>query len=255
MISWGGTSASTRGTLLIKPSRKNAKAFYDKVAGIIKTHLMAKQAELIDKLNPVLRGWAQYHHPVVAKEMFSKLDSLHSLAASALGAATASEEESDMVFPEVLATHGRPLRICCATVRKAIDGTWQTVRLYQLADTAITRHQKVKGDYNPFDPRWEQYGEELRAKRMLKASRTVSALTQLTISQSGNCALCGTAITRETGWHDHHIVRKVDGGSDLLSNRVLMHPVCHAKLHVRRLTVAKPAPTGVWKIEPGGGSS
>jgi RNA-directed DNA polymerase len=55
-----------RGVLLIKPSRKNAKAFYDKVAGVIKSHLMVQQAVLIEKLNPILRGWAQYHQPVVA---------------------------------------------------------------------------------------------------------------------------------------------------------------------------------------------
>jgi RNA-directed DNA polymerase len=64
------------GTLLIKPSRKNAKALYDKVAEVIKSHLMVKQVVLIEKLNPILRGWAQYHQPVVAKETFSKMDSL-----------------------------------------------------------------------------------------------------------------------------------------------------------------------------------
>ena len=46
------------------------------------------------------------------------------------------------------------------------------------------------------------------------------------------------------GWHDHHIVRKVDGGSDALYNRVLLHPVCHIRLHALGLTVAKPAPQG-----------
>jgi RNA-directed DNA polymerase len=83
------------------------------------------------------------------------------------------------------------------------------------------------------------YGEELRGKRMLQSISYRKELTQLYRSQSGHCALCGTAITRETGWHDHHIVRRVDGGSDLLSNRVLMHPVCHGRLHVKGLTVAK----------------
>jgi hypothetical protein len=51
-----------------------------------------------------------------------------------------------------------------AAARPADDGTWQSVRLNLLADTAITRHMKVKGDYNPFDPKWELYGEELRGK-------------------------------------------------------------------------------------------
>ena len=64
------------GTLLIKPSKRNVQAFYGKVKEVVRRHATVKQAELIGLLNPILRGWAQYHHPVVAKETFSKLDSL-----------------------------------------------------------------------------------------------------------------------------------------------------------------------------------
>jgi len=49
------------GTLLIKPSRKNVKAFYGKVSEVIKGNLMVKQEVLLSKLNPILRGWSQYH--------------------------------------------------------------------------------------------------------------------------------------------------------------------------------------------------
>ena len=45
----------------------------------------------------------------------------------------------------------------------------------------------------------------------------------------------------ETGWHDHHLVQRVVGGSDALKNRGLLHPVCHAQLLAQGLTVAKPA--------------
>jgi RNA-directed DNA polymerase len=232
-----------RGTLLIKPSRKTAKAFYDKVAEVIKSHLMVKQVDLIEKLNPILRGWAQYHQPVVAKEAFSKLDSLIHWRLTRWARRRHPKKSPTWCFQK----YWKHLddRSEFAAARPTDDGTWQSVRLNLLADTAITRHMKVKGDYNPFDPKWELYGEELRGKRMLQSIGYRKALTQLYKSQSGNCVACGTAITRETGWHDHHIVRKVDGGSDLLSNRVLMHPVCHGQLHVKRLTVAKPAPQGV----------
>jgi len=30
------------------------------------------------------------------------------------------------------------------------------------------------------------------------------------------CALCGHPVTEETGWHDHHVIRRVDGGPDTL---------------------------------------
>ena len=119
------------------------------------------------------------------------------------------------------------------------------VRLYRLADTVITRHQKIKEEYNPFDPRWELQGEELRSKRMLNSVAHREQFVALYRSQSGNCVLCGTAISQETGWHDHHIVQKVVGGSDLLSNWVLLHPDYHRQLHAKMLTVVKSAPGGV----------
>jgi RNA-directed DNA polymerase len=50
-----------QGKLLIKPSKKNAQAFYRKVKEIISKHKTIKQEELIYLLNPILRGWAQYH--------------------------------------------------------------------------------------------------------------------------------------------------------------------------------------------------
>ena len=229
-----------RGKMFIKPSRKNVKAFYDKVAEIIKSHLMVKQAVLIGKLNPILRGWAQYHHPVVAKKLFSKLDSLIHWRLTRWARRRHPKKSPTWCFQK----YWKHLdgRSEFAAARLTDDGTRQTVRLNLLSDTAIIRQKKIKGDFNPFDPKDELYGEELRGKRMLKSIKHRKALTQLYKSQAGNCALCGTAITRETGWHDHHIVHKVDGGSDLLSNRVLLHPVCHNKLHVKRLTVVKPAP-------------
>ena len=111
----------------------------------------------------------------------------------------------------------------------------------KLADTEIVRHEKIKGDYNPFDPNWEVYGETLRTKRMLKSMSYQYETSMLFISQNGRCALCTEPLDAQGGWHDHHIVYKVVGGSDALSNRVLLHPVCHVRLHALGLTVAKPA--------------
>lgn len=95
--------------------------------------------------------------------------------------------------------------------------------------------------YNPFDPAWEMYGEKLRTKRMTKNMAYQYETSMLLIKQDGRCALCTEPLDFQSGWHDHHIVRKVDGGSDAMSNRVLLHPVCHTRLHALGLTVVKPA--------------
>jgi RNA-directed DNA polymerase len=46
------------GKLLIKPSKKNVKTFLDGVRKTIKAGLGLSAAELIDRLNPKIRGWA-----------------------------------------------------------------------------------------------------------------------------------------------------------------------------------------------------
>ena len=62
------------GTLLMKPSKANVKAHLDRIREVIKANKTATQANLIRLLNPILRGWANYHSHVVAKETFARND-------------------------------------------------------------------------------------------------------------------------------------------------------------------------------------
>ncbi|BCX52941.1 group II intron reverse transcriptase/maturase [Comamonas thiooxydans] len=227
-----------KGKLLIKPSKKNAQAFYRKVSEIVKTHLSTKQEDLIAKLNPILRGWARYHQPVVAKETFSRMDSLIYWRL----VRWTRRRHPNKSHPWCKSRYWQRIKDrdeFAATVKTA-DGPL-TTKLLKLADTEIVRHEKIKGEYNPFDPVWEVYGEELRTKRMLKNMAYQYETSMLYISQNGRCALCAEPLEEGERWHDHHIVYKVMGGSDNLSNRVLLHPVCHRRLHALGLQVAKPA--------------
>lgn len=55
--------------LLIKPSAKNVKTFLDKVRETIRVHRSSKQEILINLLNPMIRGWANYHRHVAAGDV------------------------------------------------------------------------------------------------------------------------------------------------------------------------------------------
>ena len=117
-----------------------------------------------------------------------------------------------------------------------------TAELYMLAHTKIERHKKVKGDFNPFDPAWVVYGEQLRVERMSKDIWDTQRW-ELWIQQLGNCAHCQQAIDMDNErYDDHHIVYRQFGGSDALSNRVLLHSVCHKRVHALGLKVIKPVP-------------
>src|SRR5580658_6606567 len=64
------------GKLLIKPSKKNIKTFLDGIRETIKAALGKSAADLINELNPKIRGWANYHRHVVSKRTFDRVDHL-----------------------------------------------------------------------------------------------------------------------------------------------------------------------------------
>jgi len=64
------------GKMLIKPSKKSCKNIALKVRTIIREHRGMAQKDLIRILNPVIRGWCNYHRGMVSKEAFKNLDTV-----------------------------------------------------------------------------------------------------------------------------------------------------------------------------------
>lgn len=230
------------GKLLIKPNRKNVQAFYGKVRKIIADSLSKDLKEtLIQRLNLSLRGWAQYHKGTVAKATFSKLDHLIFWRLMRWGRRTHPRKTAKWVFTHHWQRVGDRNEFVASTTDR-----WDRpvqLRLYRLADTPIVRHVKVKGDFNPFDPADLAYGERLRVQRMSKDIWD-SQRRKLWLDQWGKCAHCEQAIDLDCERdEDHHLIPIELGGSDALSNRVLLHKVCHTRVHALGLKVIKPVPS------------
>ena len=76
--------------------------------------------------------------------------------------------------------------------------------------------------------------------KMVDDLRGRRKLLYLWQEQGGNCPVCDQKITKLTGWHNHHIVWRTNGGTDKAENRVLLHPECHRQVHSQKLEVAQP---------------
>ena len=224
--------------LLITPSRKNAKAFYAKVRSIIQKSLSVPAVRLIKLLNPVLRGWAQYHKPMSATQAFSRMDHQIHWRLMRWGKRRHPRKSGKWVHAHYWRRVGDRLRFAADATTRSDEHTLLT--LYALDETKIKRHTKVCGDYNPYDPDWELYGEQRLAERM---SQDVWAGPRLTLwmDQGGRCVLCDHLLDSTSEADDHHIVYRMHGGSNALANRVLLHPVCHRRVHALGLEVTKPA--------------
>lgn len=231
------------GKLLIKPSQKNVKAFYDKVKEVITTSVSIPTETLIKRLNPVLKGWAQYHKGTVAKQTFSKIDSLIYWRLTRWGLRRHPRKSGKWVYAHYWKQCGSRRQF--AGLQDDPFGGDERIPfpLYSLADMKIVRHVKVKGDYNPFHPDWVAYGEKLRVQRMGDTIWSIQRAS-LWFDQGGKCALCEQVIDMaDENMDDHHIVYRQLGGSDALSNRVLLHPICHRRVHALGLKVIKPVPS------------
>jgi RNA-directed DNA polymerase len=226
------------GKLLIKPSKKNVQAFYEKLSKVVSDNLGATQEDLIRLLNPMLRGWAQYHSPVVAKKTFARMDWLLFWRLMRWAKRRHPTKSADWIRRRYWRSIGDRNWVFAEDV--VVGGRERVMELYQLIDMPIERHKKIKGAYHPYDSAWELYGESLRQDRMVNKMRYRQEWVKLYVSQKGLCAHCGCEMDIDTGWHDHHLVRRVDGGSDSLGNRVLLHPNCHVQVHSLNLRVVKP---------------
>jgi RNA-directed DNA polymerase len=101
----------------------------------------------------------------------------------------------------------------------------------------------VRAAANPYDPTWELYFEQRLGVKMANNLRGRRQLLRLWREQEGCCPVCHQKITHLTGWHNHHLIWRSQGGSDKAENRVLLHPTCHHQVHSQGLFVEKPRPS------------
>ncbi len=229
------------GKIIVKPSAKNKRTFLSKVRQVIKGHAQAKAGNLIRMLNPIIRGWANYHRHANSKQTFVKVDHAIFQALWRWARRRHPKKPQRWVKEKYFHRIDQRHRVFCG-VGVGRNGKPMPVRLFNAADVKIKRHIKIKGKANPYDPEWEPYFEQRLGLKMASDLKGRRQLLYLWREQDGLCPVCQQKITKLTGWHSHHIVRRVDGGGDGVSNRVLLHPECHSQVHHLGIPVDKPRP-------------
>jgi RNA-directed DNA polymerase len=162
------------GKLLIKPSKTAAAAIIAKTKEIITTHRGQQTAVMIGKLNPVIRGWANYHRHVCSSAAFAHVDSsiFWQLWRWARRAHKAKGKRWTRAryFRQNASTQWQFF----ATVNKKA-GPRKLVELFRAGSMKITRHVKIRGTANPYDPAWTGYFQSRRLARLhpLQAGCTI----------------------------------------------------------------------------------
>jgi RNA-directed DNA polymerase len=230
------------GKLLIKPSKKNIKSFLARIRETIKQNATTEAGKLIERLNPMIRGWANYHRHVVSKVAFEFIDSAIFKCLRQWAKRRHPNKPLSWIRKKYYVSDGGSNWFFSGTIKKP-DGRLNKVHLVRAAKVPIKRHIKIKAEANPYDSAWETYFERRLDVQMQSDLKGYQKLLRLWIEQNGLCPVCDEKITKITGWHSHHIIYRVHGGADGNNNRVLLHPNCHRQVHSQELEVVKPRPS------------
>ncbi len=148
----------SNGKLLIKPSKKNVKRFLAGIRETIKAALGKSAADLINELNPKIRGWANYHRHVVSKRTFDRVDHLIFYKLWQWARRRHPKKDPSWLKRRYFERYqGRDWIFFGETCDE--EGQPQKSRLLFASRIPIKRHVKVKSGANPYDPACETYFE------------------------------------------------------------------------------------------------
>jgi len=151
--------------LLIRPTRQSVRSVLEKARQRIESCRGSPAAVLICKLNPLLRGWANYHRHVVSKRTFGRVD--HCLRKMLWGWARRSQPNKSCGWIK-RRYYAADEKGAFSIWRRDREGKRRALCAYPVARTIIERHIKVRGEANPYEPENVEYFE----KRQCFAWRT-----------------------------------------------------------------------------------
>jgi RNA-directed DNA polymerase len=161
------------GKLLIRPSKKNVKAFLEKVRGIVRANKSASQINLIGLLNPVIRGWATYHQHVAARQTFGRADFEIWRRLWQWARRRHRGKSLGWVRKRYFQCPGKTAWTFAApTYARTKAGKPVWLRLALARHFRFWKHVKIRAEANPFDQRWCQYFSARERRRKFSAPRT-----------------------------------------------------------------------------------
>jgi RNA-directed DNA polymerase len=209
--------------LLITPSKKSVLEKRKELRDVWRRLKGQPIQAVLSRLNPIVRGWANYYRTVVSSKAFAKFDG--------------------WMFRRAVryVNHTHPRKPRCwkkekywGRLNKERDDPWvfgdkQTGRyLLKFRWTRIVRHTLVRGRSSPDDPRLKDYWWS----RQKVSSRYLSESDlKLAVAQDWACPLCGMELINGEELQRHHKEPRGEGGSDSYSNRQLVHLYCHQQIH------------------------
>ena len=222
----------------IKPSKKNIQEFRDRLKEVFKELRGHNQLSVILKLNPIIRGWANYHKSVVSKKIFSKLDSYILSKLVKWGKRQHHKDSWGWIKQKYWGKYC-PGRNDNWVFGYKVKNNQEKFSCYleKLAWTPIVRHITVKFKNSPDDPKLKEYWERLCKLNESKRLNQKISKGKCDIAKSTDykCRWCNEGITSEglLNVQIHHVVPRRLKGEDTIRNKIYLHSECHRQVTLK----------------------
>lgn len=225
------------GKVRITPSKKSLRKLKEIIREVLHQYRGNSAFKMLTALNPKLRGWANYFRTATTKRIYIKVD--HYVFKQLWRWVKRRHPGKSVAWrkKKYFTTEGK--RKWLFFVRDGQGIHWQ----YVLARIPIKHYVKVQSKANPFDPAWEPYFEA-RALKKMREEEAHHQTRKLFQRQKAICPECHQRLTEQQPWNIHHIIPKVEGGPDTFENLMLLHQMCHTRLHARSSNAKLPGPQG-----------
>ncbi|KTC73896.1 reverse transcriptase [Legionella birminghamensis] len=161
--------------LLIKPSKDSVKTFLAHIRDIIARAKATSAKDLINILNPKIRGWTNYYRHAVSKAVFSKVDNDIFLALWAWAKRRHRNKGRRWIARKYFCSTGGDNWVFNAGL-VLHQGHYKTLKLLNANATPIKRHIKIRAEATPYDPKYKQYfAEREKLQRFAKSTRVRTA--------------------------------------------------------------------------------
>jgi RNA-directed DNA polymerase len=216
--------------LLITPAKKNLEAVLTKIRQVIKTHAAATAAQVIQRLNPMIRGWANYHRHIAAKATFYRVDVSIQNALWRWAQRRHRQQSARWIRQKYFPAYGRGCGVFSGTLND------RTVTRRRASEVKIVRRPTIERRRNPYDladrAYFAQRNERHRYSALSKPHGNVWK------RQQGKCPVCGEFLTEERDRHLHH--QDGNHSNNGVLNLVMLHANCHRQVHSQEFDVTKP---------------
>ncbi len=221
-----------KGKAIIKPAKAKVLAFCRNIGEVIKSLNGATQEAVISKLNPILRGFANYYRGVCSKETYSYIRYRVWQYLWRWARRRHPNKPTKWVKAKYFHQMGHQNWVyACKNVDRRGESKW--LKLFDTSSTVIIRHIKVKGNASPDNPNLKEYWEN-RSKKQGKSYWAKGSRYYLVANQQNwKCLICGESLFNGEKLETHHIVPVQDGGRDDIHNLSHLHTPCHKQEHTK----------------------